>query len=352
MIPLAKKTLVILSPGFPSSEADSTCLPAQQVFVNTLKQTYSSLNIILLAFQYPFIARTYTWKGVRIISFNGQNRGKLSRLLLWRRVRQVLITLERENDIAGILSFWLGECAYIGSWFSKKYNLKHFIWLFGQDARIGNKFFKLSGPKSGELIAISDFIAKEFSENYSITPAFIIPLGIDPALFCKNTKEKNIDIIGAGSLIKLKQYDVFIDVIKLLTVEYPNLTVYICGDGPEKESLLRKIHNEDLGGTVILTGEVPHMELLKLLQHSRIFLHTSNYEGFSTVCLEALYAGSPVVSFIKPMNTLPANFFIAKDTGEMATIIQSLLAKDRPRESLLPYPAEETVRQIKHLFGV
>jgi hypothetical protein len=37
-----RKTFVILSPGFPENEADSTCLPLQQSFIRSLKDPVSS----------------------------------------------------------------------------------------------------------------------------------------------------------------------------------------------------------------------------------------------------------------------------------------------------------------------
>lgn len=60
----SKKALLILSPGFPESEADTTCLPPQQVFVRALKAEYPELHIIVLSFQYPFFAAEYDWHGM------------------------------------------------------------------------------------------------------------------------------------------------------------------------------------------------------------------------------------------------------------------------------------------------
>ena len=48
-----KNTLIILSPGFAANEEDTTCLPPQQVFVKALNRNFPSLQIIILAFQYP-----------------------------------------------------------------------------------------------------------------------------------------------------------------------------------------------------------------------------------------------------------------------------------------------------------
>ena len=49
-----KEILIILSPGFPESEADSTCLPMQQQFVRALKEMHPELDIVVLTFQYPY----------------------------------------------------------------------------------------------------------------------------------------------------------------------------------------------------------------------------------------------------------------------------------------------------------
>jgi len=43
-----KQTLIILSPGFAANEEDTTCLPAQQSFILTLKKNFPSLNIIVI----------------------------------------------------------------------------------------------------------------------------------------------------------------------------------------------------------------------------------------------------------------------------------------------------------------
>jgi len=43
-----QETLVILSPGFPGNEADSTCMPPQQIFVKALRAICPGLEIIVL----------------------------------------------------------------------------------------------------------------------------------------------------------------------------------------------------------------------------------------------------------------------------------------------------------------
>src|SRR6266487_5399556 len=107
----SKNTLIILSPGFAANEEDTTCLPPQQVFVKALNKNFPSLKIIILAFQYPLVKKNYRWFGNEIISFNGADKGKFLRLLVWRQVYKTLRKFKKKNNIIGVLSFWCTECA-------------------------------------------------------------------------------------------------------------------------------------------------------------------------------------------------------------------------------------------------
>ncbi len=71
------KTLIILTPGFPKNEEDTTCVPPQQIFVKALKEAAPGLNIIVLTFQYPFYSKEYLWNGINVISFGNKNDNKL-----------------------------------------------------------------------------------------------------------------------------------------------------------------------------------------------------------------------------------------------------------------------------------
>jgi glycosyltransferase involved in cell wall biosynthesis len=346
------KTLVILSPGFPANEADSTCVPPQQVFVKNLKQNFPALNIIVLAFQYPFLRSEYQWHGITVIAFGGKNKGRFSRLRNWMRVWIKLRKLNMQYELIGLLSFWMGECAFMANIFAKRTRLKHFYWILGQDAMPGNKYFKWIKPKGELLIALSDFIAKEFCKNYKVKPDHVIPVGIDPTMFGNPaSSERDIDILGAGSLIPLKQYYLFIDAIKYLKDDYPNIRGVICGKGPEFEPLQAMIKSLHLEKNIELMGELPHTCVLALMQRAKIFVHTSAYEGFGVVCLEALYAGAHVVSFVKPMDASITHWHFTQLPGYMLKVVRDLLANPGVDHCpVLPYPVNDSTKAIIKLF--
>lgn len=346
------KALVILSPGFPADGNDTTCIPAMQVFVKALKQNNPQLHIIVLSFQYPFTASRYYWYRVEVIAIAGKGRGQLFRLITWRSVWQTLKKLNNKYELSGLLSFWIGECAFVGNRFAKKYNLPHYTWLLGQDAKAGNEYVNRIKPQKESLIAISDFLANEFRINYGILPAHVIPSGIDVSLFGPADVERDIDILGAGSLIPLKQYHLFIDIVKNIAAGFPDIKVMICGKGPEMDNLKKQIVKLKLENNIYLKGELPHPEVLTLMQRSKVFLHTSLYEGYSTVLSEALYAGCHTVSLVKGMNNRPAQHYVPDNAEHLPAIIKQLLSNNNlDHQPALVYPVDTIASKVAALFG-
>jgi len=345
------RTLVILTPGFPANEADTTCVPARAILVKTLKKNNPSLNIIVIAFQYPFFSGNYSYYGAGVISLNGRNRGKFYRLLVWWKAWSSLLKIKKENEVIGILSFWLSECALIAGYFSRLYHIKQFTWLLGQDAKKGNIYYKLTKPHASTLIALSDFIADQFFNNYSVRPAHVVPVGIDTSMFDFVEKERDIDVMGAGSLIPLKRYHLFIEIIKEIKPSLPDIRCVICGKGPEKERLLRLIEKAGLQNNISLRDEVPHREVLQLMQQSKIFLHTSEYEGYGTVLSEALYAGAQVVSFCKPMKeTFEHEYLVSSKEKAVCKLMDILNDKNREHRRVLAYSINDVAEKILQLF--
>jgi len=347
-----RPTFIIISPGFARDEKDSTCLPLQQNLIKAINKNFPSIKIIIVALQYPLIKSEYEWNGNKVISFGSRTKGKLYTLLLWRKVWLCLKKLRQENNVKGFLSFWAAECALIGNRFGKKYSIKHRCWILGQDARKENKHIKRMKPQPEELVALSDFIAEEFNRNHYIFPAHIITPGIDPTQFTHNVPERNIDVLGVGSLIPLKQYEIFIQIIATLKEKFPFINTVISGSGPEEEKLKTLIATYKLEKNIALIGEIPHEEVLLLMKRSKIFLHPSNYEGFGVVCIEALYAGAHVISFSKPMNAAIDQWHIV--TNEIGMLGQSVaLLQDEhiDHKSVLFSSMDNCAAKMVKLFG-
>lgn len=346
-----KKTLVILTPGFPKDEADSTCLPMQQQLIQTLLKNNPELSIIVLSFQYPYHTAAYTWFAANVIPFNGQNKGGLPRLLLQRKINTALKKIHNSTGITALLSFWYGECALVGKRFADKHNIKHFCWILGQDARKQNKYPKRVSLKAGELIALSDFLQDEFEKNHGTRPQHIIPAGVDPTLFPNAGSIKDIDILAAGSLIPLKQYDIFLYALVEIKKQLPQVKVMLVGEGPERKKLEALMTQLGLQSTITLTGELSHPEVLQQMRRAKLLLHPSSYEGFSGVCLEALQSGAHVISFCQAMKQEIEHWHIVATKERM--IQQALAILENPLtnyKQVTFHTMDEVAKKITALF--
>lgn len=346
-----QQALVILSPSFPATDVDTNYLPAHQALVRALCKNYTWLQVVVIAFHYP--AHKYTWHGAMVTGLNGRLRRKFYRFAVWYKAWRALKQLHRQYNIIGLLSLWVGECAVVGKHFAGRHNLKHIAWINGQDAKPGNRNVKLIRPKPGELIALSQFVARQFYNSYRVQPMAVIPIGIDAGMFSKEERVRNIDILAVGTLKPLKQYDVFLAVLRLVCNERPDTKAILCGDGPERERLQALIVQYNLAGNVTLAGEIPHPAVLALMQQSKVFLHTSNYEGFGAVCAEALYGGAHVISFVQPMDAEIQHWHIAGTKEMMAAKALALLTNPYTQYfPVLPYSIDDVAQQVVQLYGV
>lgn len=330
-VPLPMKppiqTLIIITPGFPGDENDTTCLPAQQQFVRTLNRIFPEMRVIVFAIQYPLRRNEYSWWGNRVIPFDGLAYWKVLRPLLWQRVGNAIARVSSRNT--ALLSFWFADTALIGKRIAQRYNLRHRCWIMGQDARKKNPYARWVNIDERDLIALSDSLAEAFFRNHGKQPGRVIPLGIDTTSFEFNPAQRRpIHLLGVGSLIQLKQYDVFVDVVAALKATHPTIRAVLCGKGPEESRIRKKIRELNLEEHIVLAGEVSHNTVLSMMQQSRILLHPSSYEGYSSACLEALYAGCHVISFTRAENRGIDHWHIVSTIEEMNARASALLEEN------------------------
>jgi glycosyltransferase involved in cell wall biosynthesis len=348
-----RNILIIITPGFPASEDDSTCLPMQQQFVRALNRIHPTLQVIVLALQYPYATSEYAWYGNRVITFNGRNRGGLAGFLMRRRAIRVLSSIAHEGRIVGLLSFWYNECARLSEAFNRLTGIPHYCWILGQDARKMNRTPRIVHMKDRSLIALSDFLQGEFERNHKIRPVHVVPPGIDRSLAYDTFFARDIDVMAAGSLITLKQYSIFLQVIAGLKKSRPNISAVLAGDGIERQRLRSEIDALGLTKQVKLTGSLPYGQVLDLMRRSRVFLHPSTYEGFSGVCLEAVSLGADVISFCQPMKESIPHWQIASSTEEMEAMAKHILDHSPPANKALPvFDIETTARKMLGLFSL
>lgn len=294
------KHLLIVTPGFPESETDTVCLPAVQQFLKVYKQVYPETIISVISLEYPYHNIPYQWEGIMVYPIGGKNKSGLNKwhtiYKAWRRG----VSLNRESKIDAVLSLWLSGSALSGKRIAKKIKTPHLIWMHGQDAKAGNKFYNLILPKADDLAAISDWQNDILHKAYGMRAKHVINNGINESEFPDfNTGVRDIDLLAVGSLIPLKQFHLFIEVVKFIRDSCkPLVKAVVIGKGPEEQKLRELIRKYELQDNISLTGEVPHDEVLKIMNKTKVLVHPSEYEGHSTVMIEALYSGCKVAAFM------------------------------------------------------
>jgi len=348
-----EKTLVILTPAFPANESEVNWVHSLQLLLNSMKGSFPHVKISVISFIYPNANTAYEWKGVNVFSFNGNKYKRIKRPLLWGKIWKQLSEINKAKKIDAILSIWCNECALVGHYFGKKNSIKHFTWICGQDAKAKNKMVKLIRPLPTELIAKSDFLIDEFYRNHHIKPAYLIPNGIDLKMFDQQHPERDIDIIGAGSLSFMKQYDIFLDLIAALKRDRPGIKAVLVGDGEHAEGIKKLRRELSLEDNVELKGMLTPAETIKLMERSKILLHPSSYEGFSMAILEALYAGAHVISFVKMMYHDIKHWHVVKTKDEMLKKAIELLNSSQPDHTpVFTYSMDDSAVSMMKLLGL
>jgi glycosyltransferase involved in cell wall biosynthesis len=347
------EVIILLTPGFPENENDSTCLPAFQQFALAVKSNFPQLELIIITMHYPFISKEYFWNGMKVIAIGGKNKRHLWNLITRKKTLKVLEEVLKKKFINGLLSLWCTDAALIGNTFSKKYCIPHYIWIIGQDAKKENNLVSKIKPHADQLIAMSDFLKKDFYKNHNILPKYTVENGINETIFPKfNSGERKIDVLGAGSLIPLKNYSLFIDIIHEVRKTIPLIQAVMVGDGKEFDMLQLKIEQLSLKNNISLKGSVSHSATLEFMSQSKVFLHTSKYEGNSTVLMEALYSGCQVISTCPLSEKALDNLFILSTAKEMVTQLISILSdKHNKQPSQITFNTmNDSAKKIVNLF--
>jgi glycosyltransferase involved in cell wall biosynthesis len=331
--------LIILTPGFAADESDTTCIPGLQDLVQAYKRLYPEMHIYIIALHYPFREGKYLWNGVPIYAAGGLN-SKALKLRTWWRVLRRIRALHSQQPMSVLHSFWLSESTLLGQIASRLYGIPHLATIMGQDAKLDNKYLPLIGAlqsASLSVFALSEFAAGVYAHSTGrvvrrIIPFGVVPHGITPALSHEEVndlaKTRNIDILGVGSVIPLKNYTTFLELIAAAKQHRSGIRAVILGgfvDVAEVKRLRTTITKLHLEENVVFAGEVPRSEVFSMMAQSTVLLHTSEYEGQGWVLLEALQYGASVVCFDVGYTMVHPQMHVCQSTADMEIALREVL---------------------------
>ena len=138
---------------------------------------------------------------------------------------------------------------------------------------------------------------KELLENNFKEPIKVISNGIDFKQFDNRTKKEvkqkynpNGDLLlFIGRIAHEKNLFYLLDCFKIVAEKMPTVKLLIVGDGPQTKELKSKIKELKLSKNVIMTGKIPHKELVKssIFGACKLFVTASKTENQPMTMLEA-----------------------------------------------------------------
>jgi glycosyltransferase involved in cell wall biosynthesis len=137
-----------------------------------------------------------------------------------------------------------------------------------------------------------------------------LPLDFPPKKVIVMNK-RFIDILFVGRIDDQKNLALFLKIISLAKLKIPNIYANIVGDGDHKDKIVKLIKKLHLQKNVIIIK--PTLNTIPYYSNSKIFLLTSNYEGFPLTLMEAVSSGClPVLRNIAEISQ-----FFTKDKSKI-----------------------------------
>lgn len=339
------KHLLLLSPGFAADERDSPCIPPLQLFAQAL-HAEDGIKVSILSLHYPYSCESKTWNSIP--TYSAFQKGPLKKIRIAWQVRKWIQQIHRQDPLHGIHSFWLSDAALFGHWMSRVLSIPHWVTLMGQDARPSNRYLSILPLQKMQTISLSTFHNQVLLKSTGVSTNHIIPWGLPPT--SANSLAKDIDILGVGNLIPLKNYTLFIRLVASLKKQRPKMKAVLVGEGPERVMLERMIREYGLEQNLRLTGAIDRAEVLKYMARSRVFLHPSTYESFGFVFLEALAQGMYLVS--RPVGIAKASeqWYLGEEEAALKTALYQALGQEKPAEPSFPHLLSDTVQKYREVY--
>lgn len=213
-------------------------------------------------------------------------------------------------------------------------------------------------PKVDHCVAVSAGVADDLSEVLGMDRSAIdviynpvlppggmtIDASTDPLKAFRAPGEPVI--LGMGRMCAAKDFATLIRAFDQVRRHLPSRLV-LFGDGEEREHLQRLVEHLDLTECAHLPGYTPHA--YEAMANADVFVLSSRWEGFGNVLVEALAAGTPVVSTDCPNG--PKEILDNGRIGCLVPVGDDTALANAVMDTLQTPPNPEELRQAARRFS-
>ena len=171
-----------------------------------------------------------------------------------------------------------------------------------------NKVLKVACVNVDATVCVSNVSKENMVLRASIPPerVFVIPNAVHTSVFHPRKKlrmlarEKRAGhqkrFVVVSRLVYRRGIDLLAQVMGIMCTRDPEVSFVIVGDGPKRELLEYVIREKKIERQVKLLGNLPHEDVISVLEEGNVFLNLSLTEAFGMAMLEAASVGLLVVS--------------------------------------------------------
>lgn len=203
------------------------------------------------------------------------------------------------------------------------------------------KLYEYGLKKADLVVAQTALQATLLRRNYGVSSAEINMIVAPPF---EGEMERDIDVLWVNNFRSFKKPERFLDLARAL----PDVRmVMVGGPCPGEEGLFEAIRREASSlPNLQLTGFVPYHEVNTYYSRARVFVNTSDVEGFPNSYLQAWVRGTPVVAFFDPDGLIAREGLghKANDLSDMVAAMRRFMADARYWEGVSVQAREYAIK--------
>lgn len=204
---------------------------------------------------------------------------------------------------------------------------------------------------SRRVICISERVREQVLEGLGRScRTSVVYNGVDPELFSPGSETSSGEplVLSVGNLIAIKGHELLIRAVASLAPEFPELTLEIIGDGPERSRLQALAQQLQVPDRVHFLGRQSRHQVAAAMRRCTVFALPSRYEGLGCVYLEAMSVGNPAIGcrgqgIAEIIQHGSNGFLVGPDNEKELALALAMLLRDPVRRRNLGAAARDTI---------